>query len=82
MRVGEPTVSWPTDPAKYYIHCMFHEFFWGPYNSPDEVRAAAKRMTARDEYWNYDPATVVRGDLTPEHERRIEKLNYEPEILR
>lgn len=76
MLNGEPTVSWPTDPAKFYIHVMFHTFFYGPYDSLDAVSAAKKRLDAADEYWNYDCDAVVSGDLTPEPLRRIEKLTY------
>jgi hypothetical protein len=76
MRLGEPTVSWPTDPAKFYIHCIFHEFFWGPYDSLESVREAMTRMTAIDNYWDYDPAAVVKGDLTPAGQRKIEELTY------
>jgi hypothetical protein len=76
MTLGEPTVSWPTDPEKFYIYCMYHEFFWGPYDSLDAVNAARKRMTAIDDYWNYDPDAVVKGDSSPEETRRIENLVY------
>jgi len=55
---------------------MFHEFFWGPYDSLEAVETARERMTKIDDYWNYDPDAVVRGDLTPEPDRRIEKLTY------
>jgi hypothetical protein len=76
MKTGEPTVSWPTDPDSFYIHVMYHEFFYGPYASLKEVNAARERMTAIDEYWNYDCDAVVKGDLTPPDQRRIEKLTY------
>jgi len=55
---------------------MYHEFFWGPYQSLEELEAARKRLDAQDEYWNYNGDATVKGDLTPESERRIEKLTY------
>ena len=76
MILGEQTVRWPTDPNSFYIHVMYHEFFYGPYASLEEIHAARKRLTAKDEYWNYDCDAIVKGDLTPENERRIEKLTY------
>lgn len=74
--LGEPTVSWPTDPNSFYIHVMYHEFFYGPYSSIEEVRAARERLDAKDEYWNYDCDAIVKGDLTPPSQRRIENLTY------
>jgi len=76
MKNGEPTVSWPTDQSSFYIHVMFHEFFYGPYPTLSELLAARKRLDAKDEYWNYDCDAAVKGDTTPEGQRRIEKLTY------
>ena len=78
-KLGEPTVRWPTDPNAYYIRCMYHEFFWGPYASLEEVTEATKRLFMRDPYWNYDPPCVYRGDLTPEGQRSLGKLAYIPQ---
>lgn len=76
MMLGEPTVLWPSNPEKFYIYVLFHEFFYGPYDSLEAVDQAKARLTAMDEYWNYDCEATVRGDITPPKERRIERLTY------
>jgi hypothetical protein len=76
MILGEPTVSWPTDPNSFYIHVMYNEFFYGPYASIEEIHVARKRLDERDEMWNYDCDAIVKGDLTPVAQRRIENLTY------
>ena len=84
MRHGVPTSSAPNDPAALYFRCMFHEFFYGPFKTEDELVAALKTLDAKDPMWDYDCFAIHRGDpdatdwvtglpfVTPEERKRIE----------
>lgn len=71
-------MSWPDDPTKYYIGRMFHDFYWGPYDSLDQARIARIRMTILDPLWNYDPDGIVLGDDCPASQRDSSKLRFIP----
>ena len=61
MRHGIPTCASPTDPKAIYMRNMYHEFFWGPFASEDEVSRAIATLDKADEYWDYDPFCMIYG---------------------
>ena len=44
-----------------YMRNLYHEFFWGPFLSEDEVGAAMKSLDKADKDWDYDPVSIVYG---------------------
>ena len=56
-----PTVKDPTDPEKLYFRLMYHEFFFGPFDSKDAVSKALAELDAWDEMWDYDCFCIIRG---------------------
>ena len=55
------TVRHPTDPGKLYFRCMFHTFFWGPFDDEQAVVDAMAALDATDPMWDDNPWTLVRG---------------------
>ena len=62
MKDGFPTVSWPNDPTKYYVQLGYRTWFYGPFDSVEDVQNFRRTMTERDPYWNYDGAGTCRGN--------------------
>ena len=59
-----PTVKDPTESDKLYFRLMFHEFFFGPFDSKKDVSMALAELDAWDEMWDYDGFCIIRG-LSP-----------------
>lgn len=67
MKHGIPTCSEPKDASAIYMRNLYHEFFWGPFKTEDEVSAAIAALDKADEYWDYDPFCMIYGaDPLPE----------------
>lgn len=60
-RYGYPAVEWADDPAKFYARHMYREWFYGPFDSLDEVRALVRNLDEREPWWDYDGFAVTRG---------------------
>lgn len=61
MRHGVPTTNNPDDQSRLYFRCLYHEFWWGPFSSEEEVAAAMRTLDAADPMWDYDCFTIHYG---------------------
>ena len=61
MRHGVQTCSKPTDPQALYMRNMYHEYFWGPFKTEQEIIDAIIKLDQIDPYWDYDPFCIVYG---------------------
>jgi len=59
-----PTVKYPTKSDNLYFRLMYHEFFFGPFDSKEDVSKALAELDAWDEMWDYDGFFIIRG-LSP-----------------
>lgn len=59
-----PTVKDPTDPNKIYFRLMYREFFYGPFDTKEEVSKAMAILDTWDKMWDYDGFCIIRG-LSP-----------------
>jgi len=56
-----PTVKNPVCPDKFYFRLMYHEFFFGPFNTKDDVSKALADLDTWNEMWDYDSFCIIRG---------------------
>lgn len=56
-----PKVNHPTDPSKIYIRCMYHEFFYGPFDDEVATREFVDWMDENEPYWDYDCYCIIFG---------------------
>jgi hypothetical protein len=61
MRDRFPTCEWPDDPSKFYGHLMYHEWFFGPFDTLRELADLDAARRQDDPSWGHDPFTVYRG---------------------
>ena len=61
MKHGIPTTTKPHLPDKLYMRCMFHEFFFGPFDDEQAVAAACRQLDKADSFWDYDSFCVHYG---------------------
>lgn len=81
MKHGIPICRDPVDAESFYMRNLFHEYFYGPFPNEQSVIDAIKHLDSVDSYWDYDPATIIRGILPlPKdyvfgfpHDREIQK---------
>lgn len=62
MRYGVPTSREPSDPNALYFRCMYHEFFYGPFQTEHELVEALRTLDKADPMWDYDCFAIFRGD--------------------
>jgi hypothetical protein len=61
MKHGIPTTTEPNRPECLYMRNMFHEFFWGPFETEDELEAAVAKLDVADPYWDYEAFCIIHG---------------------
>ena len=64
MRNGVPTCREPADPEALYFRCMFHTFFYGPFQTEAELVEALRTLDRVDPMWDYDCFAIHKGDPT------------------
>lgn len=63
----EKTCRHPDQPDKFYFRIMYREWFFGPFDSEQEVIDAVITLDKFDSYWDYDCVTFIKGaDPLPE----------------
>ena len=61
MKWPVKTCRHPDQPDKFYFRIMFREFFFGPFDSEEDVIAATITLDRFDEWWDYDAVTYIKG---------------------
>lgn len=61
MKHGIQTVRKPTDPNSLYMRNLYHEYFWGPFSSEEELTRAVIALDKIDPYWDYEPFCIIYG---------------------
>lgn len=61
MRYGIPTTNEPSDSTCIYMRNMYHEFFWGPFNTENACSEAIAALDKADSDWDYDPFCMIYG---------------------
>lgn len=56
-----PTTKNPNDPNQFYMRLMYHEFFFGPFATEDDLVAAIQELDGWDKMWDYDGFCIIRG---------------------
>ena len=57
-----PTTKEPTESDKFYFRLMYHEFFFGPFDTEDDVSQALVKLDAWDPMWDYDCFCIMHGE--------------------
>lgn len=60
-RYGIPVCNEPRDPESLYMRNMYHEFFWGPFQTERDLTDAIKHLDEVEPYWDYDPFCIIYG---------------------
>ena len=61
MKNGNPTCIDPVNPECFYMRNLFHEYFWGPFETEQAVIDAIDRNDTADPYWDYNPFCIIKG---------------------
>ena len=61
MRFGVPVTNEASDEKALYVRCMYHEWYYGPFASEDDVVTALKTLDKEYPYWDYDPFAIHYG---------------------
>jgi hypothetical protein len=56
-----PITSTPTDPTKFYGQLLYRDWFFGPFDTLEQVRELVRDLDAHDPFWSYDGFGVMRG---------------------
>lgn len=89
LRHGVQVCKHPTKPNMLYIRVMYHEWFWGPFKTEQDVLDAMIKLDEKDPYWDYDCFSIHYGaDPLPDNyvtgfnflsQESIDKLEKERE---
>jgi hypothetical protein len=62
-----PTTQKPNDPNKFYFRVWYTTFFFGGFDSIEEVGEAMKQLDKLDRMWDYNTFSIIKGlDPLPE----------------
>jgi hypothetical protein len=61
MRHNIPTTPSPDQPSKLYMRCMYHTFFYGPFDDEEAVIRAIVTLGRADPYWDDDGRAILWG---------------------
>ena len=56
-----PTTQTPTESNKFYFRIAFRVFFFGPFNTEEEVSMAMSKLDVYDPMWDYDSYCIIYG---------------------
>ncbi len=56
-----PRTVEPTEKDKFYFRVTYSTFFFGPFDTENDVAIALKALDAWDEMWDYDSFCIIHG---------------------